>query len=72
MTRLLLENIVKAVNTELKNGLISVEIESDSRHFVCYKPIDIDYDGNMISIYINNDRIRVHHKTIDSIKIVER
>ena len=71
MNKLLLENIVKSINTELKNGLISVEIESDNRNFVCYKPIDIDYDGNMISIYIGNDRIRVHHKTIDSIKIVE-
>ena len=71
MNKLLLKNIIKTVNTELKNGLISVEIESDNRHFICYKPIYIDYDRNMINIYIDDNRIRVHYKTIDSIKIVE-
>ncbi len=71
MNKLLLKNIIKAINTELKNGLISVEIESNNHHFVCYKPIDIDYDGNMISVYINDDCIKIHYKTIDSIKIVE-
>lgn len=40
MTEILLESIIKAINTELKNGLIYVVIDNNYNHYNCYKPID--------------------------------
>lgn len=61
MTEILLESIIKAINTELKNGLIYVVIDNNYNHF---------YDGgNKIGFY--DTRIILNHKEIDGIKIAK-
>ena len=40
MTEILLESIIKAINTELKNGLIYVVIDNNYNHYNCYVSID--------------------------------
>lgn len=42
MTEILLESIIKAINTELKNGLIYVVINNNYNHYNCYEPIDVE------------------------------
>lgn len=59
MTEILLESIIKAINTELKNGLIYVVIDNNYNHYNCYEPIDIYDGGNKIGFYDDEDtRIR--------------
>lgn len=72
MTEILLENIIKAINTELKNGLIYVVIDNNYNHYNCYEPIDIYDGGNKIGFYDDEDtRIILNHKEIDGIKIAK-
>ena len=69
MTEILLESIIKAINTELKNGLIYVVIDNN---YNCYEPIDIYDRGNKIGFYDDEDiRIILNHKEIDGIKIAK-
>lgn len=64
MTDLMLRNVVEAINHELKNGLIYVVIEDYCHYYKTYEPITIYSDDD-------NNYITLHHKAIDSIKIVE-
>ena len=66
MTEILLESIIKAINTELKNGLIYVVIDNNYNR---YEPVDIYDDGNKIGFY--DTRIILNHKEIDGIKIAK-
>lgn len=68
MTEILLESIIKAINTELKNGLI----DNNYNHYNCYEPIDIYDGGNKIGFYDDEDtRSILNHKEIDGIKIAK-
>lgn len=70
MTRILVENIVKAINTELNNGLIYVVIDFANQKYNCYEPIT--YLGDSISFVDDyNKEIEVDCNLIDSIKIEE-
>lgn len=72
MTDLMLRNVVEAINHELKNGLIYVVIEDYCHYYKTYEPITIYSDGVQIGIHDDdNNYITLHHKAIDSIKIVE-
>ena len=72
MTEILLESIIKAINTELKNGLIYVVIDNNYNHYNCYEPIDIYDGGNKIGFYDDEDtRIILNHKEIVGIKIAK-
>lgn len=72
MTEILLESIIKAINTELKNGLIYVVIDNNYNHYNCYEPIDIYNGGIKIGFYDDEDtRIILNHKEIDGIKIAK-
>lgn len=72
MTDLMLKNVVEAINHELKNGLIYVAIEDYCHYYKTYKPIDIYSDGVKIGIHDDDDNyITLHHKAIESIRIVE-
>ena len=71
MTEILLESIIKAINTELKNGLIYVVIDNNYNHYNCYEPIDIYDGGNKIGFYDEDIRIILNHKEIDGIKIAK-
>ena len=46
MTEILLESIIKAINTELKNGLIYVVIDNNYNHYNCYD------GGNKIGLLV--------------------
>lgn len=70
MTKILVENIVKAINYELSNGLVYAIIEFRSQKCNCYKPIT--YLGDSISFIDDyNKEIKVDCKVINSIKIEE-
>lgn len=72
MTEILLESIIKTINTELENGLIYVVINNNYNYYNCYEPIDIYDGGNKIGFYDDeNTRIILNHKEIDSIKIAK-
>lgn len=66
MTEILLESIIKAINTELKNGLIYVVIDNNYNHYNCYEPIDVE-----IKQVFMMTRIILNHKEIDGIKIAK-
>lgn len=70
MTRILVENIVKAINHELGNCSVYVVIEFRSQKYNCYEPIT--YLGDSISFIDDyNKEIKVDCKLINSIKIEE-
>lgn len=70
MTRILVENIVKAINHELGNCSVYAIIEFCSQKYNCYEPIN--YLGDSISFVDDyNKEIEVDCKLIDSIKIEE-
>ena len=64
MTEILLESIIKAINTELKNGLIYVVIDTIIIVMNLYD------GGNKIGFY-DDTRIILNHKEIDGIKIAK-
>ena len=65
MTRVLVENIVKAINTELNNALTYVVIEVANQKYNCYEPIT--YLGDSIS-YVDDYNKEVDYNVIDSIR----
>lgn len=70
MTRILVENIVKAINHELGNCSVYAVIEFRSQKYNCYEPIT--YLGDSISFVDDyNKEIKVDCKLINSIKIEE-
>lgn len=72
MNNLLVENIIKAVNNELKNGLLCITIICDFHHYITHKPINIYSDEAKIGIYDNDTYcIMLNNKAIDSIEIVQ-
>lgn len=70
MTRILVKNILKAVNYELNNGLVYVIIETGRNKYNCYESIDI-YDCGIGFDDDYNERITLGFKDINSIKIEE-
>lgn len=72
MNKIIVENIIKAINNEVENGLVYVIIESGCHKYNCYEHIYIYDDGDRIAFYDDYDaRIVLHHKSIDSIKIAD-
>lgn len=72
MTDLMLKNVVEAINRELKNGLIYVGIDNGYYYYKSYEPITIYSDGVEIGIHDDDDNyITLHHKAVESIRIVE-
>ena len=72
MNSITVKNIIKAINNEVKNGLVYIIIESGCNIYNCYEAIYIYDDGDRIAFYDDNDnRIILHHKSIDSIKITD-
>ena len=72
MNSITVKNIIKAINNEIKNGLVYVIIESGCHRYNCYETIYIYDDGDRIAFYDDDDtRIVLHHKSIDSIKITD-
>ena len=72
MIDLMLKNVVEAINHELKNGLIYVEIGDYCHYYKSYEPITIYSDGVEIGIHDDDGNyITLHHKAIESIRIVE-
>lgn len=72
MNKTIVENIIKAVNNEVENGLVYVVIESGCHRYNCYELIYIYDDGDRIAFYDDdNTRIVLHHKSINSIKIAD-
>ena len=68
----MLKNIIETINHELKNGLIYVVIEDDYNYYKSYEPITIYSDGVEIGIHDDDGNyITLHHKAIESIRIVE-
>lgn len=71
MTRLLVENIIKAINYELGIGTIFVVIDFANQKYNCYEPIT--YLGDSISFVDDyNKVIEVDCNLINSIKIEEK
>lgn len=71
MQRTTLKSIIKAINNDIKNGLIYVVIEDESHHYVCYNPIDIYDDGLEIAFFDDdNNSIMLYCDDIFSIKIL--
>ena len=72
MTNSMLKNIIETINRELKNGLIYVVIEDGCNYYKSYEPITIYSDGVEIGIHDDDGNyITLHHKAIESIRIVE-
>ena len=70
MTRILVENIVKAINHELGNCSVYAIIEFANQKYNCYE--HITYLGDSISFIDDYDKeIEVDCKLINSIKIEE-
>ena len=72
MNKTIVENIIKAINNEVENGLVYIIIESGCHRYNCYEHIYIYDNGDRIAFYDDDDtRIVLHYKSIDSIKIAD-
>lgn len=70
MTRTLVENVVKAINWELNNGLVYVEFTISGKTYITYTPIN--YDNDVIRFVDGcNNSVELVCKAIDEINIIE-
>nr|DAG02404.1 MAG TPA: hypothetical protein [CrAss-like virus sp. ctXt06] len=72
MKNQIVKDIIKAVNDELKNGLICIVFEDKYRCYNCYEPVEICDDSNAIKFYDDcNEHIILYDKDICNIEVFD-